>query len=222
METSPVYLEYWKRKRLLASPPVFPVVAWWPTERMSPVESLWWENLRSARSLLDVGAGDLRVRAKLLAAGFEGTYHTQDVGSEYSYTFRSLDELTERYEAILCLDVLEHLALEDGLALLVRLRALLAPGGILVVQTPNGRCIRNPLGTDMTHLHLYNLSDLWAYLSALELETKGWRVRFDEKRRSPWRRLRSWLSAFLIAKILGADYCDNILLIARQRDAVVS
>jgi len=46
--------------------------------------------------------------------------------------------------------VIEHMPLGEGLDRLQRMTALLGPGGVLIVQTPNARGIRNPLGRDMT------------------------------------------------------------------------
>lgn len=48
-----------------------------------------------------------------------------------------LDDLEGPYDAILCLDLLEHLA--DPYAVLARLRQLVRPGGYLLVSLPNAR-----------------------------------------------------------------------------------
>jgi hypothetical protein len=214
--TDPTYLNYWKRKDLMRTPPLFPVRRWWATDGLCDVERVYFDAVRSAARLLDVGAGDLRVRRKLLAAGFAGTYDTQDIGTEFAYTYRSLDEVAGRYDAVLCLDVLEHLRLEDGLGLFGRLVGLLNPGGVLVVQTPNARCVRHPLGWDMTHVHVYNLPDLWAYARALGLEAAGYRVWFAPERLSPAAWVRAAAARFVAARLLGCDYADNIALVARK------
>lgn len=211
------YHGYWERKRLRAGAvPAFPVRRWWESDGLSEVEQLYFEAVRDTPSLLDVGAGDLRMQQKFAAAGYTGEYHTQDIGPEYRHTYRDLDEVERRYGAVLCLDVIEHLPLEHGLALLERLVALLEPGGTLVLQTPNARCVRSPLGWDMTHLHLYNVEDLWAYLTAAGLETTGFRVVFAPRRRSPLAALRFALAALVTTRLLGADYADNIALVARK------
>jgi hypothetical protein len=202
-----------------AAAPRFSVARWWATEGLSDIERVYFDAIRGAKSLLDVGAGDLRVRDKFVRAGFEGVYETQDVGGEFAHTYRSIDQVTRRYDAVLCLDVLEHLRLDDGLALLDRIVGLLEPGGVLVVQTPNGRCVRNPLGWDMTHRHLYNLADLWAHLRTLGLEADGYRIWFAPRRLTPWGWARSTFSRFVTTKVLGCDYADNIGVVARRRGA---
>lgn len=210
------YLNYWKRKDLLRAAPHFPVRRWWKTDGLCDIERVYFDALRGAGSVLDVGAGDLRVRDKFAAAGFRGTYHTQDVGTEFAYTYRTLDEVTTRYDAVVCFDVLEHLRLEDGLALVLRLVELLTPGGVLLLQTPNARCVRSPLGWDMTHLHLYNLGDLWAFATALGLSATGYRVWFAPPRFSPAGWVRAAVSRAAVTRVLDCDYADNVALVARK------
>jgi hypothetical protein len=210
------YRDYWKRKQLLSEAPHFPVRRWWRADGLCEIERVYFDAVRTATRLLDVGAGDLRIQQKLVAAGFRGEYHTQDVGTEFAYTYRSLDEIAPGYDAVLCLDVIEHLRLEEGLSLLDRLIGLLTPGGVLVLQTPNARCIRNPLSWDLTHLHIYNVADLWAYVRALGLDAIGYRVWFAPERFTP----AGWLTAnagrLVTTRLLGCDYADNIALVARK------
>jgi hypothetical protein len=212
------YANYWERKRLLrGTVPAFPVRRWWPADGLSEIERAYFDAVKPAARLLDVGAGDLRLMKKLQAAGFAGEYHTQDIGTEYTYTFRDLDEVTGLYNAVICFDVIEHLPLDAGLGLIVRMADLIAPGGFLLVQTLNGRCIRNPLSWDMTHIHLYNLPDLWAFVTALGYNVEGYRIAFQHGLRPS---LQGWFKRFLgqvvITQLLGADYTDNIALIAQK------
>jgi hypothetical protein len=215
MGTDLVYRDYWRRKELLArSFPSFPLRWWWPVEGLCDSERLCFDAVREAASLLDFGAGDLRMQRKFLAAGFRGRYDTLDLGHEYRYTFADLSEVRDCYDAILCLDVIEHLPLEEGLDLLKRLAGQLHPGGKLIVQTPNARCIRHPLSTDMTHRQVYNAGDLWSVLTCLDLEVQGYRVAFG--RPGFWGRLLDVPRRYLIARVLGCDYADNLLLIGRK------
>lgn len=212
------YHLYWQRKRLLSnSIPHFPLLRWWPTDNLCEIEQVYFQAIQSARCVLDVGAGDLRLMKKFRAAGYQGEYHTQDIGNEYTYTYRDLSEIKIKYDAILCLDVIEHLNLNDGLTLVQQLSTLLTLGGTLILQTPNARCIRNPMGWDITHLHIYNLPDLWSFIQVLGFEANGYRVVFTRdasqwRQRSPCELLRR----FVITRVLGADYADNIAVIAKK------
>lgn len=89
------YKNYWKRKRMLsAEPPAFPAIRWHPSEGLCDSERIIFDSIREASSLLDVGAGDLRVMRKFLAAGFAGTYHTRDIGTEFAYTYQNINKCT--------------------------------------------------------------------------------------------------------------------------------
>ena len=217
MSVSPAYANYWERKRLLNNGvPAFPIRRWWPADGLSDIEQVLFDVVRESHTLLDVGAGDLRVRKKLQQAGFRGEYHTQDIGNEFDYTFQSLDEIQTSYDSILFLDVLEHLPLDAGLQLLERLVSLVKPGGRLVVQTPNGRCVRDPMAWDMTHLQTYNIFDLWAWLTCHNLNVSGYRVQFVPSPPGPLRRLHMMAQAWFVSRWLGCDYADNLVLIAQR------
>lgn len=217
MNTDLVYLNYWKRKELMRTClPKFPLVHYWQSDSLNEAEEIIFSQIKDQPSILDVGAGDLRVKSKLIKSGYQGEYHTQDVGREYKYTYTDIDLIERKYSAILCLDVIEHLHLPDGLLLIHKLTNLLETNGILVLQTPNARCVRSPLISDMTHLHCYNLTDLWAYLTALSLDVSGYRVVFGNKPKSWLQKLGILFPKYIITKVLGLDYADNIMAIARK------
>ncbi|CAN5169596.1 hypothetical protein BH11PLA2_BH11PLA2_26690 [soil metagenome] len=214
----PVYDNYWKRKQLLnTGAPPFPVRKWWSTPDLCEIEQAYFEPIRVARRVLDVGAGDLRVKDKFVKAGYAGVYHTQDIGGEYEHTYRTLDDVTTLYDAIICFDVIEHLPLRDALAMIRRMVELLDVGGTLLLQTPNAKCIRSPYSWDMTHLHTFNLPDLWAYLTAMDLDVVGYRIWFSGPRDGIVTKGFKFLGKLLVTRFLGADYADNIALLAKRR-----
>ena len=211
------YWKYWERKQLqMQGMPHFPVLRWWASAGLAEIEAYFWEQAKSAGSILDIGAGDLRLKNKFIKAGFKGAYHTADVGSEYQHDYGNLDKVSRTYDAVLCIDVLEHLPLAEALRYLHRMESLLNPGGIMILQTANARCVRHPSSWDMTHLHAFNLPDLWAYARAMGMEAEGRRVVFAPKRRSPWGWLHFLVTSFLVTRFLGLDYADNIVLVARK------
>ena len=116
--TDPVYENYWTRKRIRAERcPPFPAIKTSGQEIDGDVLRVVLNAISDKPRLLDVGAGSLAVRSTLCAAGFSGSYETLDVGEEYEYTYSSLDEAQGLFDAILLLDVVEHLPLRDGLDL---------------------------------------------------------------------------------------------------------
>jgi hypothetical protein len=218
MSPSVAYLNYWKRKQVVGGGlPRFPVRRWWPGEGASECDLICFEAIRGASSLLDVGAGDLRLREKYRGLGYRGEYLTLDIGDEYAYDYSDLSEVGRTFGAILCMDVIEHLPLEEGLSMIVRMAELLDDGGVLVIQTPNARCIRHPLSWDMTHLHCYNIADVWSFLTCLGLEVEGYRIVFSTERVGLLARVKQLAAAYVTTRLLGCDYADNLLLVARKR-----
>jgi hypothetical protein len=214
----PAYETYWKRKSLLKqSFPSFPVRRWWETDGLCEIERVYFDAIRDTTSLLDVGAGDLRVMRKLQAAGYRGEYHTQDIGDGGPYTYADLTEVRRLYGAILCLDVLEHLPLTQGISLLQRMLALLAPGGALVLQTPNAAYLPDPRSWDMTHVHTYAIHDLWAFFVCEGLDVAAYRVVLGPEREGFVAGARSALQRWAKRKLLGCDFANNTAIIARKR-----
>src|SRR5262249_52700853 len=144
----------------------------------------------------------LKWRERAAREGFRGEYRSLDIGHEQHYDYAHIDEVNRSFEAILCMDVIEHLELREGLGLVIAMVQRLEPGGLLVLQTPNARCIVQPLSWDMTHVHCYNATDLWAYLTCLGLEARGYRVAFAGARRLG-ERIRTFFKRAVVSRLLG-------------------
>ena len=223
MSTNPeeiLYKNYWQRKELLSSQtPGFPTLKHWLSEELNPTEEHIFSHIGEAKRLLDFGAGNLTIKNKFIKRGFKGEYLSLDHGQEFQHDYKNLQEVQGLFDGILFLDVIEHLPLEEGLELLVSLLEKLSPGGKLILQTPNGRCIRNQLATDMTHKHIYNLKDLWAFSEAMGFPSKGYRVVFHPKKNNLKNRILGFGSKWVTTYLLGCDYADNILLICKKPSA---
>lgn len=101
------YRDYWRRKDLLAkSVPHFPVRRWWGSAELCDIEGVYFEAIRQSPEVLDVGAGDLRMMKRMQAAGYRGTWHNQDIGTEFAYDYARIEDVTRQYGAVLCLDVI--------------------------------------------------------------------------------------------------------------------
>jgi len=209
---SSAYLNYWKRKEILQETIPVPLLEYWPDAKNSPCERMIIDDILAAQSILDYGAGDKKMAELLVERKYSGKYFSQDIGDEFSYDYQHLSEIDEKFDIILLLDVIEHLDLESGLNLCHKLLHHLNKGGRLYIQTPNGRCIRNHLGSDMTHLQLYNAKDLYAYFTSLGYSVFPYRVCFKWQSWSLKNKLYHLLGNFIITRLLGLDYADNILI----------
>ncbi len=128
----------------------------------------------AGKSLLDVGCWDGSMAARLANRGYEVTglerqswppgQFPANVRLIVADLHHGIPELADRFDYILCADVIEHL-LENG-KVLRQLRSLLKPGGRLIVSVPNsgnlyfravvlsGRFPQDEKGLfDRTHIH---------------------------------------------------------------------
>lgn len=170
-----------------------------------PKEASYYENARAdvvaalprpLGAVLDVGCGAGAVGAGARAAGASRVVGIEVVEAQAERARAVLDLVVaapvevaldaldgERFDTILCLDVLEHLV--DPARVLRRLRDVAAPGARLQVSVPNARhlslvwdlLVRGTFGytehghRDSTHLRWFTRRDLVA-----ALEDAGWRV----------------------------------------------
>lgn len=176
------------------------------TERRDPPKpQTYYENVRSdvvaelprpLGAVLDVGCGTGNVAASLRPLGAERLVGVEYVAEQAERARAVLDRVIagpveealtelagERFDTILCLDVLEHLV--DPVAVLAGLRELAAAGGHVQISVPNARhvslvwdlVVRGTFGytehghRDNTHLRWFTRADIIA-----AVEQAGWRV----------------------------------------------
>ena len=163
----------------------------------------------------DYGAGDQALRQKFLAAGYRGSYETFDVSPEFETTWRDPEAIRGPFGAVLCLEVIEHMSLSEGLALRDRLLSFVQPGGWLVLSTPNPACIISPFSRDETHLQLYPLHDLitWALAAGLDVEAR--RVKLLPDRVTLKTRVQM-AAQRVICYLTGADRADGLIVISSR------
>ena len=214
------FRNYWERVALREQAMAIgaPCVNWQRMRGFNDVERLIWDRVKDARRILDFGSGDQALRRKFLEAGYQGRYETFDVSPEFPTTWTDESAIDGRFDAVLCLEVIEHMPLDEGLAMRERLLSRLAPGGWLIVSTPNPACILSPFCRDETHLHLYPLHDLitWALAAGLRVEAR--RVKLLPDRMTIKARARL-LAQRVATYVVGADRADGIMILARGNDS---
>jgi SAM-dependent methyltransferase len=217
MEVRQHYRHYWRRMALREQAERYraPCVAWYHHDGLNPAERLVFDRVRGARRLLDFGAGDLRLKRKLLAAGFLGRYESLDVSEEFPHDYTDLDQVRGPFDAVLCLEVVEHLPLAAFEPLLTRLCDLLEPGGVLILSTPNPLCVVPMWARDAGHVQQYPLHDLIAAFLARGLAVEPYRVRFVPARPSVGQRLRL-VSQRMLCYLLSVDYADGLLVVGTK------
>jgi 2-polyprenyl-3-methyl-5-hydroxy-6-metoxy-1,4-benzoquinol methylase len=215
------YWEYMRRRDEFLADPT-PALPWWMSagdEPLNPTEAKIFEFVASATSVVDIGAGDGRIREKFRRAGYSGTYVTVDSSPEFAPDYASIDALpTAAFDAALLLEVIEHVPLADFDAFMDHVLRTLSPHGRLVVSTPNAAYVGSIWEGDMTHVHAYRLQDLAAYLSLRGFDCRLFRVAWRPPRPTIHQRLRLACAKVVTRWMLELDYARGALVLARRRD----
>lgn len=185
--------------------------------------------LPKSAAILDLGCGDGLLLAHLQSSGFTNASGVdcsaeqaraaiaRGVSARQGDLFEALESSPAAFDAILVVDVIEHMT-KPELARLGRvLRSALRPGGRLIVQTPNGEGIGSGriVYGDLTHETIFNESSLGQYLRAFGFTD----IRFRETGPVPhsvpgrlrwvaWRGLRAVAQ---LVSLVQTGHCPSVL-----------
>lgn len=142
--------------------------------------------------------------------------------------FMWLVEHPSRYDCILALDILEHMALGDLLRLAKLIAGALKPGGRLVVQVPSGTSPMNPvIYGDLTHVRAFtpeSMRQLFRHAGLIAREVSEIPP-IVHNIRSAWRRA-AWMVIRPLIQLVamslhgsaasGATYTSNFICVAEK------
>jgi SAM-dependent methyltransferase len=182
---------------------------------LNEMEQAIFNHTKEANRLLDFGAGDKRLKDKFQAAGFQGRYETLDMSLEDAHEYSSISQITGRFDAILCLEVIEHMSLNDYVDLMDEFDKLLNPDGTLIIGTPNPLCVVPMWAGDPGHVQQYPLADL-----AADFVVRGYSVEAFRVRYGAWPKgipkLR-FLAMRVLCYLLSVDYAHGIVVIGKKQ-----
>lgn len=168
--------------------------------------------VRDGDAILEVGAGDRRMREVIAAARQETTYQSMDIDPHGDHDYNSLTDIPHTYDVVFAFEVVEHISLQQLQEFLPQAVALLKPGGRLILSTPN---IYYPPAylRDITHMTPLCYDELGALVEGAGAEvTSITRIHNDPLHRLVLRRyLLGWLF-----RTIGIDYARQIVLCARR------
>lgn len=149
-----------------------------------------FSHLKGCEKILDIGAGNKVTERKLRMLGFEGRIDTLDrVGGDHRYT--DLEEVEEQYDAILLLEVIEHLAIAIRTDYLDQMIGrILKPGGVILISTPNADHINAFNRECWTHCQAVPMRDLFCFFDAVQFKTELYLVKILPHTRGTLRTLK--------------------------------
>jgi hypothetical protein len=176
------------------------------------VSEVLLSEVRGGDHVLEVGAGGRAMGELLARERPQAKYSSCDPDPEGRHDFQSLDQVAGPYQCVAAFEVIEHLSLDEIAPWLARLAALLAPGGRLLLSTPNTYYPPDFL-RDATHRTPLCYDELGGLVENSGLEvTRLVRIYHDPLHRKIARRyLFGWLF-----RLIGIDFARQIVLVARK------
>ncbi len=170
------------------------------------------DSVRDGDRVLEVGAGDRKMREHLVERRSHVRYESMDIDPRGEHDYRTLDEIGHRFQCVCAFEVAEHIPPDDILPWLARLGELLEPGGRLVLSTPNTYYPPAFL-RDVTHRTPLCYDELAALVAGAGLRVaRIVRIYHDPVHRAFARRyLFGWLF-----RLIGIDFARQIVLVAEK------
>jgi SAM-dependent methyltransferase len=213
------YRDYWaryqERNKLNVSLRA-PCVSSSQGDELNEIQKIIFDRTKNSSRILDFGAGDNRVKRKFLAAGFKGDFETLDFADSADHTYSSLSQVTGKFDAIFCLEVIEHISLNDYVDLMDEFGKLLNPGGFVVIGTPNALCVVPMWSLDTGHIQQYPLADLAADFVIRGFGVEAFRVWHGAWPKGIRKRLRL-LAMRGLCYLLSVDYAAGIVIIGKKK-----
>lgn len=170
------------------------------------------EVVRDEDDVLEVGAGDRRMRELLAKKRGRATYRSMDIDPRGAHDYRTLDEIDRAFDCIFAFEVAEHIEAEALSGWLAQLKNLLKPAGHLVLSTPNTFYPPAYL-RDASHRTPLCYDELGGLLEAAGLRvTRIVRIYNDPV----WRMIaRRFLFGWLF-RLIGIDFARQIVVVAQK------
>ena len=168
--------------------------------------------VRDDMRVLEVGAGDRRMGDLLRGQCAGIDYRSMDIDPHGEHDYRSLDEIDGKFDCVFAFEVVEHIDVEALPGWLDSLTRLLAPGGRLVLSTPNTYYPPAYL-RDVTHRTPLCYDELAALVASAGCEV----IRIARVYHDPIHRklLRRYLFGWLF-QMIGIDFARQIVLVAEK------
>ena len=170
------------------------------------------QHARDGMRVLEVGAGDRRMKEHLQRRFRHIRYESLDPDPEGPHEYRSWDQVPGGYDLVFAFEVLEHIPVRQLPDFLWQMERHLNPGGLLLLSTPNVYCPHRYL-YDATHCTPLCYDELAGLVQLAGLDVQAIYRTYHE----PFLRklVRRWAFGWLF-RLLMLDYAPQIVLVARK------
>lgn len=134
--------------------------------------SLLGEFLRPGVRILEIGAGDRRMREKIKEICPSADYKSFDIDRSTFQDFYELNEVSGRFDLVFGFELIEHMSPAEGLSMLSALRSHIDSAGTLILGTPNLYHPHRYFG-DITHVTPYKYEELGSIMVLAGYNVKG-------------------------------------------------
>jgi len=162
--------------------------------------------------ILEVGASDRRMEKRIKAVSPDIVYKSMDVDRGFAHDYYSLDDVKERFDLIVLLEMIEHVDLPDVIGILERLRELMSDGASVILSTPN---IYHPhrFWEKATHKTPLSYSELGGIMMRLGYDI----VNIYRTYNAPFFTYLMRLTLFYpLHRILDVDFAQSIVIMAKK------
>lgn len=170
------------------------------------------KHIRDGDKVLEIGAFTRGLEMGIKKHLPHILYKSMDIDREGTHDYYSLDEIEEMFDVVLLFEVIEHLDLDKGIAMIERLHTLLTPGGRLILSTPNtfkpGQFWR-----DATHRVAYCYDELGGLLLSRNFKIKGMYRNYNDAF------LRYIFRVYVVSplhRLMGIDFARSIFIVAEK------
>lgn len=169
-----------------------------------------------AGDMLDFGCGPQGLKPVMEGMFPDLAYHSLDADPAYGCDYRKVEDIPsgKTFRLIIANQVLEHLTLEESLALMPLLAERLEKGGIFYATIPN-LSHPNRFFADVDHKAYLTYTALFYLATTAHLTPIGM---YRYSKRAP----RGWIERFLskhIGAIYRMDWADSIAMLAIKEDS---
>ena len=184
----------------------------------NPTSKIIKERIDEKYTILDIGAGDRRLKTileKIFRKELKN-YFSLDIDKKFTHDYKHIDEVERKFDAIFMMEFIEHVHLEQGIALLEKAYSLLKPKGYIFLSTPNVDHANQFLRSNITHIQHWPQRDLYAILRLIGFDNiEGYRISIRPNKVDLKKHTKYFLQRVL-CRILDIDYAHGIFFFGQK------